>query len=62
MCEGWQGAAGATQQKASEAGAFAQDKGIQVKEGSANMLQQAGDAIGNAAKSVANTVNPNKSG
>lgn len=62
LCGHGQGAAGATQQKASETGAFAQDKGIQAKEGAGSMLQQTGDAIGNAAKSVADTVNPNKSG
>lgn len=62
MCGRGQGAAGATQQKASETGAFAQDKGVQAKDGAGSMLQQAGDAVSNAAQSVADTVNPNKSG
>jgi hypothetical protein len=52
---------GASQQKAGEAGGFAQDKGIQAKDGVSGMVKQAGDAIGNAAQSVADTVNPNKS-
>ncbi|XP_024393954.1 uncharacterized protein [Physcomitrium patens] len=52
---------GAAQQKAGEAGGFAQDKGIQAKDGVSRMVTQAGDAIGNAAQSVADTVNPNKS-
>nr|PNR28228.1 hypothetical protein PHYPA_028820 [Physcomitrium patens] len=52
---------GPAQQKAGEAGGFAQDKGIQAKDGVSGVVKQAGDAIGNAAQSVADTVNPNKS-
>jgi len=49
-----------TKQASADAGQAASDKAVAAKDGASGVLQQAGDALGNAVKTVKDAVTPNK--